>query len=104
MQKLYVKINENDKPYLADVTVEQKDGYTAVYPMDSQVLALVRYTSKCFLKDDGTLVVPDQVPMSQAEMQLADLVKADANKDDLIKNLQSQVAKLTMAVAKGGNK
>lgn len=92
MTNFYVKVSDTDKPYLLDVSMEQKEGYVLVTGiMDSQILALTKFPTKCYLDDNGALVTPNQIPLSVAEQQ--------AQQTNLtIDNLQKQVTDLTSQV------
>ncbi|TPR43140.1 hypothetical protein DY124_06070 [Apilactobacillus micheneri] len=125
--KYYVQKQDNSQ-YLADVSLEQKEGFTEVYPNNDQVVKLMNFTDKCFLTNDNLLVVPDQVPMSEQEQdrqkmlnqindlqsenntlksQLDNSDKDAKDKQKQIDDLNNRIGQLMLAIAKqpqGGNK
>lgn len=85
----YVKQSEKNAPYLEDWSNEQKDGYKPVPAiMDSQIIALTKFTDKCFLNESGALITPNQVPLSEQERQRA---ATEAKIDDLKAQLKTSV-------------
>jgi predicted butyrate kinase (DUF1464 family) len=111
MQKFYVKVNENEKPYLEAVSQTAQDGYTEVQVMDSEIVGLVKFTTKCFLKDNGAVQVPGELPLDEQQKQLADmqsqLNQLTADRDNLKKQLdtankqsQAQQAIISILTAK----
>lgn len=104
---LYVHVSTTDKPYLDDWSNEQKEGYVAVPALlDTQVLALTKYPTKCYLDDSGALVVPNQIPASQAEQEqsalnqkINDLSGQLSNMNATITQLQNDKADLAKQLA-----
>lgn len=74
MSKIYVKVSETDKPYIESVSTEALDGYVAKDGLlNSQIIALLNYPTKCYVDDSGVVVVPNQIPLSDAEKQAQDI-------------------------------
>lgn len=104
---LYVHVSSSDKPYLDDWSNEQKEGYVSVPALlDTQVLALTKYPTKCYLDDSGALVVPNQIPASQAEQEqsalnqkINDLSGQLSNMNTTIIQLQNDKADLAKQLA-----
>lgn len=104
---LYVHVSTTDKPYLDDWSNEQKEGYVAVPALlDTQVLALTKYPTKCYLDESGALVVPNQIPASQAEQEqsalnqkINDLSGQLSNMNATITQLQNDKADLAKQLA-----
>lgn len=89
---LYVHVSEENKPWIDAVVTEPKDGFDAKPGLlDSQVLALIKYPTKCWVNNNGAVMTPDNLPLSDAEQ------KAQQN-DLIIKQLQDQVSQLTSQV------
>lgn len=86
----YVKQSEKNAPYLEDWSNEPKDGYKPVPAiMDGQIVALTKFTDKCFLNETGALITPNQLPLSEQEQRQA---AAEAKIDDLKAQLKTSVA------------
>lgn len=74
--QLYVKQTDQSKPYLSDVSTEDKEGYVLKPALTTnQVVALLNYPDKCFLDDNGAVIVPNQLPLDE-QQQEAEKVKA----------------------------
>lgn len=92
---LYVHVSTNDKPYLDDWSNEQKEGYVAVPALlDTQVLALTKYPTKCYLDDSGALVVPNQIPASQAEQEQSALNQKINDLSGQLSNMSATITQL----------
>lgn len=92
---LYVHVSTTDKPYLDDWSNEQKEGYVAVPALlDTQVLALTKYPTKCYLDDSGALVVPNQIPASQAEQEQAQMTQKMNDLGGQIAQMQTTINQL----------
>lgn len=72
--KIYVKQSATDKPYIEKASTESLDGYVAKDGLlNSQIIALLNYPTKCYVDDSGVVVVPNQIPLSDAEKQAQDI-------------------------------
>ena len=92
---LYVHVSTTDKPYLDDWSNEQKEGYVAVPALlDTQVLALTKYPTKCYLDDSGALVVPNQIPASQAEQEQSALNQKINDLSGQLSNMSATITQL----------
>lgn len=120
--QLYVKQSDANKPYLEKASTENLDGYTLKSALTAdQVIKLINFPAQCYLDDNGAVIVPNQVPMSdqeqsaqklalqvndlnsqiaQLQSQLTASQSDDQAKDNTIKALQSQVAQLMLASVK----
>lgn len=91
----YVHLSQTDKPYLDDWSNDAKDGYQPVPAiMDSQILALTKFPTKCYLDDSGALVVPNQIPASQAEQEQAQMTQKMADLGSQIAQMQTTITQL----------
>lgn len=102
--KVYVKVSATDGPYLSNASTEALDGYVAKEGLtDNQAITVLSRPDKCYLDDNGVVIVPNQIPLSQAdrdykkfELQLStmsqQITDMQATIDDLTKdkvNLQT---------------
>ena len=88
---LYVHVDNSGK-WIDSVSTEQKDGYQAKPGLlDNQIIALMNFPTKCWVDDNGAVVTPDSLPLSDAEQKYQ-------QNDLTIKNLQEQVTQLVSQV------
>lgn len=112
---LYVHINANNKPWIDAVSTTAQDGYTLKPALlDSQKLALLNFPDKCYVDDNGAVVTPDNLPLSDAEKQAQEasltITKLQQQVSDLSsqvnqansdkESLQSQIASLMIEISK----
>lgn len=91
----YVHLSQTDKPYLDDWSNDAKDGYQPVPAiMDSQILALTKFPTKCYLDDSGALVVPNQIPASQAEQEQSALNQKINDLSGQLSNMSATITQL----------
>lgn len=109
---LYVHVNEQNKPWIDKVSTQPLDGYDAKNGLlDYQILALVNFPDKCWVDDNGAVVTPQDLPLSEAEQnaqkaqetinQLTGQVTTLSQSNS---NLQKQLSNLILSIAKGGTK
>lgn len=88
---LYVHVDNTGK-WIDSVSTEEKDGYQAKPGLlNNQIIALMNFPSKCWVDDNGAVITPDNLPLSDAEQKYQ-------QNDLTIKNLQEQVAQLVSQV------
>lgn len=88
---LYVHVDNSGK-WIDSVSTEKKDGYQAKPGLlDNQIIALMNFPTKCWVDDNGAVVTPDNLPLSNAEQKYQ-------QNDLTIKNLQEQVTQLVSQV------
>ena len=107
--KVYVKVSDTDKPYLSGSSTEALDGYVAKEGLtDNQAITVLSRPDKCYLDDNGVVIVPNQIPLSQAdrdykkfELQLStmsqQITDMQATIDDLTKDKVNLQTALTNA-------
>lgn len=107
--KIYVKVSDTDKPYLSGSSTEALDEYTSIEGLtNDQAIAALSRPNKCYVDDNGVLIVPNQIPLSQAEkdaqsvkLQLEGMSKQitdmQATIDDLTKDKVNLQTALTNA-------
>lgn len=107
--KVYVKISATDGPYLSNASTEALDGYVAKEGLtDNQAITVLSRPDKCYLDDNGVVIVPNQIPLSQAdrdykkfELQLStmsqQITDMQATIDDLTKDKVNLQTALTNA-------
>lgn len=107
--KVYVKVSATDSPYLSNASTEALDGYVAKEGLtDNQAITVLSRPDKCYLDDNGVVIVPNQIPLSQAdrdykkfEIQLStmsqQITDMQATIDDLTKDKVNLQTALTNA-------
>ncbi|MCT6858263.1 MAG: hypothetical protein M3Z82_03235 [Apilactobacillus sp.] len=107
--KVYVKVSATDGPYLSNASTEALDGYVAKEGLtDNQAITVLSRPDKCYLDDNGVVIVPNQIPLSQAdrdykkfELQLStmsqQITDMQATIDDLTKDKVNLQTALTNA-------
>lgn len=89
---LYVHVSETNKPWIDEVATEEKEGFEAKPALlDSQISALINFPTKCWVDNNGAVITPDSLPLSDAEQKYQ-------QNDLTIKNLQEQVTQLVSQV------
>lgn len=113
--KIYVKVSDTDKPYLSGSSTEALDGYVAKEGLtDNQAITVLSRPDKCYLDDNGVVIVPNQIPLSQAdrdykkfEIQLStmsqQITDMQATIDDLTKDKVNLQTALTNANTDNNN-
>lgn len=111
---LYVHLDNTGK-WIDSVSTEQKVGYQAKPGLlDSQIIALINFPTKCWVDDNGAVVTPDNLPLSDAEKQAQEasltITKLQQQVSDLSsqvnqansdkESLQSQIASLMLEISK----
>lgn len=96
---LYVHVNEEKAPYLDAISFEEKEGYDEKdYLSVDKMTTLITNPTKCYLDNDGNIVVPNiQPPLSDTEVKLQ---QAEMQ----ITMMQHQFSNLILSIAKGGTK
>lgn len=93
---LYVHVDNSGK-WIDSVSTEQKDGYQAKPGLlDNQIIALMNFPTKCWVDDNGAVVTPNQLPLSQAEEQAQ---QATLTIDNLKQQINDLTAQITQANA-----
>lgn len=94
--KIYVKVSDTDKPYLSGSSTEALDGYTSIEGLtNDQAIAALSRPNKCYVDDNGVLIVPNQIPLSQAEKDAQDMQLQFANMQKQIKDMQADITALS---------
>lgn len=104
--KVYVKVSDTDKPYLSNASTEALDGYVGIEGLtNDQAIAALSRPNKCYMDDNGVLIVPNQIPLSQAEkdaenvkIQLTDMNKKIVDMQTTITNLTTDKSNLQTAL------
>lgn len=104
--KIYVKVSDTDKPYLSGASTEALDGYTSIEGLtNDQAIAALSRPNKCYVDDNGVLIVPNQIPLSQAEkdaqsvkLQLEGMSKRITDMQKTIDDLATDKANLQTAL------
>ncbi|CAI2609953.1 hypothetical protein AKUH4B202J_08500 [Apilactobacillus kunkeei] len=104
--KIYVKVSDTDKPYLSGASTEALDGYTSIEGLtNDQAIATLSRPNKCYMDDNGVLIVPNQIPLSQSEkdaenvkIQLTDMNKKLVDMQTTITTLNTDKSNLQTAL------
>ena len=94
---LYVHIDEQNKPWIDKVSTEKLDGYEAKPGLlDNQIIALMNFPDKCYVDDNGVVVTPNQLPLSEAEKQSQQSQLQLEKMQSQIKDMQSDINTLSI--------